>query len=185
MNVLVIDDNPAFSALLEEMVIAAGHRAIVENSGESALLHYKIRHIDIVICDWSMPGMTGLDVCREIRAIPVSDYTYFIILTGEKTNRKNYLDAMKAGADDFLTKPIDTETMMCRLAVAERICRTTNRLTQLEHLIPICSHCNRIRRNDNVYEQMQEYVSRYYKVAFSHGICPDCVKKYYPEIECR
>ncbi len=181
MNVLVIDDDPAFSALVKEMVTNAGHRAVVESSGENALFRYKTRHFDIVICDWAMSGITGLDVCREIRAVKTQDYTYIIILTGEKTSRENYFDAMKNGADDFLTKPIDTEALLFRLAVAERICRTTNRLAQLERLIPICSHCKRIRRDDNVYEQMQEYVSRYYKVAFSHGICPDCMKKFYPE----
>lgn len=181
MNVLIIDDDLTFSTLIKEMVTAAGHSAIVANSGESALLRYKTRRVDVVVCDWSMSGITGLDVCREIRAIPVQDYTYFIMLTGEKTNRENYLDAMENGADDFLTKPVDSEVLICRLTVAERICNAMSRLAQLEHLITICSHCKRIRRDENVYEQMQEYVSRYYKVAFSHGICPDCVKKFYPE----
>ncbi|KKW19471.1 MAG: Response regulator receiver protein [Parcubacteria group bacterium GW2011_GWF2_50_9] len=118
MNVLVIDDDPVFATLVREMVIDAGHNAKVANSGEAGLTCYKIRPFDILICDWAMPGISGIDVCRKIRELPSQNYTYFIILTGEKTTRDHYVTAMKNGADDLLVKPVDAETLMFRLAVA-------------------------------------------------------------------
>jgi phosphoserine phosphatase RsbU/P len=161
-----------------------GYEATEASSGEEAWNIIAARPVNAVVSDWVMPGMDGPGLCRKIREDgPKGRYIYFILTTGKNIGRENYELAMKIGADDFITKPLDEWELAARLNVARRICSISERLNQLENLIPVCTYCNRVRRDDNVYEQMQNYVSRNYKVTFSHGICPDCMKKQFPRNE--
>jgi len=71
--------------------------------------------------------------------------------------------------------------VLIRLRVAERIVTLTQRVAQLEGVIPVCSYCKRIRRDDQMYEQMEAYIERHSLAVFSHGICPECMHKHFPE----
>ncbi len=76
--------------------------------------------IEVVISDWMMPNMDGLELCRRVRALERARYTFFIILTALKGNER-LLEGLRAGADEYLTKPLDREQLQVRLAVASRI----------------------------------------------------------------
>ena len=125
-----------------------------------------------------MPNVDGLDLCRQVRARPKTDYTYFILLTAIDTGRENLRKAMDAGVDDFLPKPLDREAIMMRLRVAERIIEFATQIRQLKELIPICMYCKKVRDDANFWQGVESYISEQTGSNFSHGICPECFEKH-------
>jgi DNA-binding response OmpR family regulator len=87
---------------------------------------------------------------------------------------------MDAGADDYMEKPVNRDLLKVRLRVAERMLRLGTEVKALKDLIPVCSHCRRVRRDDQAYESLELYISKNSSVRFSHGICPECLVKHYP-----
>jgi len=121
MRVLIADDDLATRLILEGAVEDFGHHPRVVRDGEEALRVLQSEPVDVVISDWAMPGINGVELCRRIRADMRSetDYIYFIMVTG-RTDRDDFLTAMQAQADDYLTKPISHTDLHVRLQVAER-----------------------------------------------------------------
>jgi len=137
-----------------------------------------------VVCDWVMPRLDGLELCRRIRARMGAEYVYFILLTGNSASDDNQRTAAEAGVDDFLTKPLDPQEMWMRLRVAERILRYATQVSQLETFLPICSYCKKIRDDKNYWQQIESYINKRTGTDFSHSVCPDCYQKIIvPELE--
>jgi phosphoserine phosphatase RsbU/P len=180
MKILVVDDDAVSRKILQAYLTHVGHEPIEAADGLEAWEKFDKDPIRIVVSDWVMPGMDGLSLCRKIRERLKTDYTYFILLSGMMTSKDDYRQAMDQGVDDFLIKPLDRDAIWMRLRVAERILGLTTQVRQLEGLISICSYCNRIRQDDNVYEKIEDYIEKHSQAVFSHGICPECVKKHFP-----
>lgn len=181
MKILVADDDDHSRDWMREVVSHLGHEPVEAVDGKAAWQDFLKHKPTAVISDWMMPGMDGLALCRKIREAPEGSYTYFILLSGKKTSQDNYLTAMNAGVDDFMTKPADIETVRIRLRVAERIGSMASRIGELESFLPVCAYCRRIREENGDYEPLEEYLHKHAKVRFSHGICPECLKKHAPE----
>src|SRR3989442_15387145 len=94
-----------------------------------------------------------------------------------RTGLRNFLEAMKAGVDDFITKPIVPEELVARLEVAERILGLREELMTLEGLLAMCSYCKRIRDTDGAWTPLERYVEQRSAARFSHGVCEDCYEK--------
>ncbi len=93
---------------------------------------------------------------------------------------------MEAGADDFITKPVDMDELHARLKAAERILGLRTHVQQLEGLLPICAYCKRIRDAAEQWESIERYVEARSAAQFSHGYCPECYEKHVrPQIEGR
>ncbi|MDJ0725334.1 MAG: SpoIIE family protein phosphatase [Prochloraceae cyanobacterium] len=124
-KILVIDDDSAIQLLLKRTLATQGYSVVLASDGEKGLKLAFELHPAMVICDWVMPGMSGIDVCRKIKATPELATTFFILLTslGSVSDRVKGLDA---GADDFLCKPIDMYELKARV-------RAGLRLHQLNH----------------------------------------------------
>ncbi|MBM3856060.1 MAG: response regulator, partial [Verrucomicrobia bacterium] len=138
----------------------------------------------VVVSDWTMPGVDGLELCRRIRRRADAEYVYFILLTARDATKENQEEAADAGVDDFLTKPLDVPELWTRLRVAERILRYTTQVRQLEELLPICSYCKKIRDDRNYWQQIEGYISERTGSDFSHSVCPDCYTRVVlPELE--
>lgn len=120
VSILVVDDDPICRELLRSVVETLGYDVEVASDGHEALeLAYR-RDFRIVLSDWQMPGMSGVELCSRIRKRQLSSYVYFILLTC--LNRKDNLVAgLRAGADDYINKPFDPEELKVRLRAAERI----------------------------------------------------------------
>jgi DNA-binding response OmpR family regulator len=116
-------------------------------------------------------------LCNKVRARARTPYTYFILLTANRTTPENYTLATEAGVDDFLTKPIDREALQMRLRVAERILEFTAEIRHLKDLIPMCAYCRKVRDEDDYWQQVETYIAKETGSRFSHGACPDCCEK--------
>jgi two-component system cell cycle response regulator len=120
MRILIAEDDEASRLILEAAVAALGHQFVSAADGTEAWREFKASKFDAVISDRSMPGIDGLELCRRIRAAPGDGYTYFIFLTALNDKRR-ILDGMSAGADDYLSKPLDPDELSARLVVGTRI----------------------------------------------------------------
>jgi putative two-component system response regulator len=120
MQVLIVDDDSDALDLLEHALTRFGYRVTRASNGQEALEHVRTGRYQLVVSDWEMPQMTGLELCREIRRRGSSGYIYFILLTS-RSGTQNVVDGLNAGADEFLTKPFDPYELYVRLRVAERI----------------------------------------------------------------
>ena len=103
--VLVVDDSKAQRKILQMQLTRWGYEVTEAASGDEALALCRAQDFDIVLSDWMMPGMTGLEFCKAFRALPREGYGYFILLTS-KSEKTEIADGLENGADDFLTKPV-------------------------------------------------------------------------------
>lgn len=177
MNILIAEDEPVSRKVLESILVAAGHRVTGVENGLDALDAWRLAESRVVISDWAMPEMDGLDLCRHIREERRDRYTYYILLTG-RSGKDSFLAAMDAGIDDFITKPVDGDELKARLRVAERILGLRERMDALEGLLPICSYCKRIRNEQDQWSALEGYIEKRSGAEFSHGICPECYGKH-------
>ena len=174
MKILIAEDDPVTVQILRFTLLHYGHEVVSATNGAEAWEKFDADPFRVIVSDWMMPGVDGLDLCRKVRERPKTDYTYFILLTAVNTGRENLRHAMDAGIDDFLTKPLDREAILMRLRVAERIHEYTTQIRQLKELIPICMYCKRIRDDTNYWDQLETYIHMHTGSNFSHGICPEC-----------
>ncbi len=177
MKILIAEDDPISVKILQITLEHYGHEVVVAADGATAWETFDRDPVRVVVSDWMMPELDGLEFCRRVRARPKTDYTYFILLTAINTGRDNLRQAMDAGVDDFLKKPLDREAVMMRLRVAERILEFTTQIRMLKDLLPICMYCKRIRDDQDYWQQVESYFHHHTGSNFSHGICPDCFTK--------
>lgn len=175
MQILVAEDDFISRRLLITTLEQFGYQVTAFDNGEAAWEAYNAHPFRVVVSDWLMPGIDGLDFCRQVRQRPATEYTYFILLTANVQGKDSYLQAMAAGIDDFLAKPLDRDQIWMRLRVAERILRYTTQISQLEAMLPICSYCKKVRNDNNYWQQVESYVGERTGTYFSHSVCPSCM----------
>ena len=192
MKVLVAEDDPTVRRILEVTLNKHGYDLILSNDGSKAWDILKKQDApQLVILDWMMPGMDGIDICRKIRGRKNSHYIYIILLTA-KDRIDDIAAGLDAGADDYMTKPFRNRELMARLRVGSRILDLQNKLAdhvakledalskvkQLQGLLPICAYCKKIRDDRNYWQQVDRYITDHSEAQFSHSICPDCYDQY-------
>lgn len=174
MNILIAEDEKVDQEILVATLRKLGHETMVTENGKQAWEAFRQRReIRMLIADWMMPEMDGLELCRRVRAARRPYYTYIAMLTA-KRGKMNLLEAMDAGVDDFISKPFDPDLLAARLRVAERVLNLHQEVRQLERLLPICSYCKKIRDEQGSWWPIEQYISSRAGTDFSHGICPDC-----------
>ena len=121
MRILVAEDDTVSRTILAKAVEKFGHECLVVEDGEKAWeLFQNTPEVDVVISDWMMPGIDGPEFCRRVRTANSGWYTFFIFLTA-LGDKQHLLEGMQAGADDYLTKPLDREQLQVRLIAASRV----------------------------------------------------------------
>src|SRR5207244_3268405 len=120
MNVLIAEDDRDSRELLRWLLEKLGYEVVAAENGKQAWDAFQREAFRLIISDLLMPDVDGLELCRRIRQENPKRYTYIILLTA-LIGKKDYLDGMEAGADDFMTKPFDPDELKARLRVAERI----------------------------------------------------------------
>ncbi len=129
MRILLADDDPTSRLIAELALRNLGHECETVTDGTEAWASFRANRPDVVISDWMMPGLTGLELCQNIRSDVLGGYTYFIMVTSHGT-LEEILEGMSAGADDYLLKPLDPEDLQARLIPAARVTSLHRRLAQ-------------------------------------------------------
>jgi diguanylate cyclase (GGDEF)-like protein len=127
--ILVVDDDPATLETVSNCLSAGGHAPFQAASGLQAIEAIRARRPSIVLCDWIMPGMDGLEVCRRIKSRTADPFTYFIMLTVQ-SDKEHLKEAFQAGADDFLSKPFHPDELLARINAGIRAADLYDRLTE-------------------------------------------------------
>ncbi len=127
-RVLVVDDSRVQRKILTAQLSRWGYEVLNAENAEIALRICIEQAPEMILSDWMMPGMNGVDFCKTIRASESGKYTYFILLTS-KSDKAEIALGLEAGADDFLTKPVDGHELRARIRAGERILDMQSRLT--------------------------------------------------------
>jgi len=188
MRILIAEDDLVSRKMLEATLARWGYEVIVTSDGAEALRALKAPDAPrVAILDWMMPGLDGVDVCRQLRAASPAEPAYVILLTA-KGNKTDIVNGLDAGADDYIIKPFDRDELRARLQAGLRIVALQStvaarvreledaiaRIKTLQGLLPICSYCKRVRNDGDYWQQVESYISDHSDARFSHGICPDC-----------
>lgn len=173
MDILLVEDDPVTLAMCSAYLEGLGHGVTGVENAEKAWLSFTTGRYHLVISDWGLPGMSGLDLCARVRARKSTEYAYFILITSYQ-GREKLTEAMDAGVDDFLAKPVDLPTLAVRLRVAQRIRDFHAQIGILQGLVPICMYCKKIRGDETFWQSVEEYFAAHVGADFTHSLCPDC-----------
>ena len=179
-SVLICDDDRIARSVIRELLVGEDYTVLEAADGQQAWDLLQTENVNLLITDWSMPEVDGLELCRRIREAETDRYTYVVMFTA-KSDERDLLAAMDAGVDDYLTKPVKREQLLARLRVGNRILGLLARRRQLESLIPICMYCKKARNDQDYWQQLDAFLAENTAAQLSHGICPECLAEHHPE----
>lgn len=194
MKVLIAEDDAITREMLVSLLKKFGHEVVECEDGEKAwVVLQKENAPRLMILDWLMPGIDGTELTRRLRESP-SKQPYIIMLS-VKSGLKEKIEGLESGVDDYLIKPIDPMELQARIRAGERILNMQKTLDDqvqeltkalaeihtLKGILPICSYCKKIRDDEGHWEQMEKYIRNRSEADFSHSICPNCMKKEFPD----
>lgn len=182
MKLILAEDDAVSAKALALWLRKEGHEVLVASSGAEAWELFQGVEVELVLSDWMMPGLDGLDLCRKIRENRRREYCYVVLMTAVHQGRDALKEAMAAGVDDYMAKPLDRELLAMRMVVAERIWKANRQIRRLEELLPICMYCKRIRDDGNYWQQLEAYLHERTGSRFSHGVCPECFTREHGEL---
>lgn len=119
-QILIVDDDEIALALLENALTTAGYRVTTANDALTGARWLREGNFQLVISDWDMPDMTGIEFCRQVRSAEQASYVYFILLTA-RDSAEDTVEGLAAGADDFIAKPFHPRELVERVRAGERI----------------------------------------------------------------
>lgn len=199
MEILIADDDPVTRRLVETLLTRDGYHVTAVESGEAALARLEAADAPpVALLDWMMPGLSGIDVCRRLRAVRPEIPPYVILVTA-RTRPTEITEGYAAGVNDYVTKPFHREELLVRVRAGAQLVALERRLTskvaelqealaqvtQLESLIPICSYCRKVRQDTGYWESVERYLEAVSGARFTHGICPACEARLMGEEEGR
>jgi two-component system chemotaxis response regulator CheY len=162
MRTLIVEDDPVQRRLLQASLVRAGYEVVETIDGASAWDLLQGERISLVITDWMMPNLNGLELIQRIRGASFPNYTYIIMVTA-KDRKEDIVMGLEAGADDYLTKPFDPAEMRARVAIGRRILELEQRLRdslqQLRMMATYDSLTSLLNRRA-IYEQAQVELER-------------------------
>ena len=198
-TVLIIDDEETLRFSFKNFLEQDGYGVLTAADISAALEILSTDSIDVVFCDILMPEGTGIDVLREVRKRGL--HCPVVMVTGEPSI-DTASEAVRLGAFDYLPKPVRRDMLLhvCGQALRHKALLDENKRIEhereklvvrlqdeiakvktLQGLLPICASCKKIRNDEGYWERIEEYIKQRSDVDFSHSICPECMKKLYPD----
>src|ERR1700675_571143 len=167
LQVLVVDDSPVYRKLVEHALDGSPYSLLFAKSGREALELFARYLPAIVISDWMMPDLSGLDLCQRLRADVHRGYTYIILLTSI-AEKDNVVKGLAAGADDYLTKPFDPGELLARIGVGRRIIDLHRQIDAKNKLLEEMAHSDSLTGLPNR-RAIEEWAARQLRAAARHG----------------
>jgi DNA-binding response OmpR family regulator len=198
LQVLVADDEPVSRTIVGAMLKKAGYPVMFAQDGLQA---WQMLDVDdppaLALLDWEMPGLQGPEVVQRLRDRRAASPTYAILLTSRDSSA-DIVQGLRAGADDYVTKPANEDELIARVSVGARVVQLqaalADRVRSLEEalanvkalqtLLPMCAYCKSIRNDQNYWEKVETYFQQHSNVSFTHSYCPNCYERFVkPELE--
>jgi len=129
MRILIAEDERITRVSLQRQLESWGHAVVATEDGEQAWERFTDGNFDLVLTDWEMPRLSGVELIQRIRSTPQTSYVYLMMLTG-RSNKADLVRGIEAGADDFVPKPFDREELRVRLLAGERVVRLERTLSK-------------------------------------------------------
>jgi two-component system, cell cycle response regulator len=161
-SIFVAEDHPATRQLLEKLLTKAGYRVTTAGNGREALDIFKHTFHPLILVDWSMPELSGLELCAALREAPNEGYVYIIFLTA-RDSKNDVIKALEAGADDYVTKPFNQNELMARIKTGMRILALERSLKEANEAIRLMSNLDPLTRVYNrryLNEHLEQEVKR-------------------------
>lgn len=168
--VLLVDDVPDNLRVVGNLLKEDNLEIAIAMTGRETLEFTRNDVPDLILLDVMLPDMDGFEVCRHLKANLLTMGVPVIFLTA-RTETDDIVRGFEAGGVDYITKPFRPAELRARV-------RTHLELRQLKGLLSICSYCNRIREAPDHWERIDTYLHKRTGALFSHGMCPECVKKF-------
>jgi len=200
MRILVAEDDAVTRKILAATLERLGWEVITASDGTAAWDTLETldgeNAPELVLLDWMMPGMDGIEICRKLRSTPGFEFIYIILLTS-RSEKEDLAMGLMAGANDYIAKPFHPIELESRVRVGVRMVKLqrslASRVTELEAalahvqrlqgLLPICSYCKKVRNEANYWEQVDSYLTTHSDVELTHGICPQCLEKLMKQVD--
>jgi CheY-like chemotaxis protein len=171
MKILIAEDDALSRWYLENLLINWGHEVTACENGGDAWKHYLAGDYHLIISDWAMPEMDGVELCRRIRAR--NDQSYFILLSS-KVGQMGAGEQSDAGVDVYLSKPLNAEELKERMRMAEFLFALRSGAENVHALLPLCAWCRKSRISEDVWLEVEALASDAF---FTYSICPECSRQ--------
>jgi CheY-like chemotaxis protein len=173
----------------------AGYETLTANNGQNALDKTFNEPVDLILLDIMMPEMNGFEVCSKLQDNEKTKDIPVIFLTAV-TDKESIVKGFETGGKDYLTKPFNTPELLARVKthvdlklardkqqqLINDLQKALDEIKTLSGLLPICSHCKKIRDDSGYWQSVEHYIAERSDAQFSHGICPDCMRQFYPKV---
>ncbi len=191
--IVVADDDAVGRELVSRVLEKAGHPTVTASDGERAWELIQQEKPPLVVLDWDMPRMSGIDVLRRVK-LSIERAPAYVLLLTSRTDLHDRVHGLSVGADDYLTKPFAPAELVARVQVGLRVVQLQRSLSarvteleqalahvhRLEQLLPICGTCKRIQSGE-AWHELEGFLSSNTGVRFSHGACPACAERWQDE----
>ncbi len=196
IKILVVEDNADVARSTARVLEQSGYVTAMAANGVDALKLLAGFQPDLVLSDCDMPEMGGVELCRRIKGDPAFCGLMVILISNTQTHTEQQSDGLDSGADSYIVRPIANRELVARVAAFVRILRLNRALQEknaelaaalarvklLSGILPICAGCKKIRDDRGNWRPVENYVQQRSEATFSHGMCPDCTKIYFPEL---
>ncbi|OPX28819.1 MAG: hypothetical protein B1H06_02540 [Candidatus Cloacimonas sp. 4484_143] len=194
-RILIVDDEPINIMIAERILQKNGYETISVNHGNDALEILQTKPVDLILLDIMMPDINGFEVCGKLMQNEKTKDIPVIFLTAV-TDKESIIKGFEVGGKDYLTKPFNTTELVARVKthvdlklardsqekLIKELKSALDEIDTLSGLLPICSHCKKIRDDSGYWQGVEQYIAARSDAQFSHGICPDCMREYYPKV---
>jgi len=203
LKILMVDDHEENLVALEHLLDGMGAELFRAHSGQEALALLLEHDFCLILLDVQMPEMDGFEVASLARLKTRTRHVPIIFLTAMGIGPESVFKGYESGAVDYLVKPINPFILCSKVRVfcelysqkqiiERQLAEIRENNSQLERqlaeirtlrgLLPICSGCKRVRNDQGYWEELEHYVRQYSDAQFSHGLCPSCARRLYPEL---
>jgi DNA-binding response OmpR family regulator len=195
MRILIAEDDNTSRMVLASILSGEGYDVTsAEDGGAAWKLLQQPDAPSLAIVDLMMPGLDGFELVRRVRALPNSVPPYLIIVS-TKDEAADVIEGLSAGANDYLTKPYDPGELRARIQVGRQLIEARIALNEkveelelalkevrtLKGIVPICASCKNVRDDQGYWNRVETYLNEHTEAEFSHAVCPDCMKRLYPQ----
>ncbi len=179
MKIMIVDNDEIALAVAKKVLEKDRHQVLLVDDGNCALDILRHNEVQMVISDWNMPAVSGLDLCRYTRSLPASGYVYMTLVTSH-TNKEDIYLGLSAGADDFISKPFEPAELLLRVRNAERMLSLESTSAALFHLAKLAEAKN--IETDKHLERIRAYSAALAEKIISDPAIRARVEPHFPDL---